>query len=296
MQLRTTLDGKFFALKFPRTGANLRKPRRFAGSGMQKFFHQGICNIAQDDQIDDGNDKKFELDMLHDNYRWESPISDRIKMTSTLYTMMTKKDSSFRLKPDQDDYDMEIVDEEFESNYVRNILNVSMEGDLIDHSPKKTTGAKAVADYYMHHKLLDKAIDQNRNIGVDRSVFTGMLEKSAKSFLLPNKCGIIKSNGPKKNLNLRNAMLGNKYISIVSEGIKRIDYDMVDLRNNRLNEKGAGKVLKNLRITNKHLDLSRNRIGKSVGFLKPVLLHKDSRLQKLNLSKNELGDTACNDL
>jgi hypothetical protein len=263
---------------------------------MQKFFHQGICSMAQDDEIDDGKDKKFELDMLHDNYRWESPISDRIKMTSTLFTMMTKKDASWRLKPNQDDYDMEIVDEEFESNYVRNILNVSIEGDPIDHSPKKTTGNKAVSDYYMHHKLLQKAIDQDSNMGVERSVFTSMLEKSAKSLLLPNKCGIIKSNGPKKKLNLRNAMLGNKYISIVSEGIKRIDYDMVDLRNNRLDEKGAGKVLKNLRITNKHLDLSRNRIGKSVGFLKPVLLHKDSRLQKLNLSKNDLGDVACNDL
>jgi hypothetical protein len=263
---------------------------------MQKFFHQGICSMAQDDELDDGKDKKFELDMLHDSYRWESPISNRIKMTSTLYTMMTKNDSSFKLQPNQEDYDMEILDEEFEGNYVRNILNVSIEGDAIDHSPKKTTGAKAVADYYKHHKLLDKAIDQDSNMGLDRSVFTGMLEKSAKSLLLPNKCGIIKNNGPKKNLNLRNAMLGNKYISVVSEGIKRIDFDMVDLRNNRLNEKGAGKVLKNLRITNKHLDLSRNRIGKSVGFLKPVLLHKDSRLQKLNLSKNDLGDAACNDL
>ena len=157
-------------------------------------------------------------------------------------------------------------------------------------------GTKAVSDYFRHYKIQDKALDQDKCAGAEQSIYSLMLHRSTKSMQLPVKCGVVKSIGTKKNLNLGNHMLGNKYISIVSEGIKKLDFDIVDLRNNRLNEKGASKVLKNIRISSKILDLSRNRVGKSVKLLKPVLLHKDSKLQRLNLSKNNLGDIACNDL
>ena len=91
-------------------------------------------------------------------------------------------------------------------------------------------------------------------------------------------------------------MLGTKYASVIAEGIKKLEYDSVDLKNNWLNEFGSAKVLKNIRSSNKSLDLSWNSIGKSVKLLKPILSNKDSRLQQLNLCKNDLGDNYCLDL
>ena len=50
--------------------------------------------------------------------------------------------------------------------------------------------------------------------------------------------------------------MGDDYIGVVAEGLKRIDFEKVDIKGNRLNEKGAKKLIKNLRPTHKSLDLS----------------------------------------
>lgn len=52
----------------------------------------------------------------------------------------------------------------------------------------------------------------------------------------------MKNNGVNKNLNCRNFMLGNRYIGMVSKGIEKVNFEKVDLRNNRLNDKGGEKV------------------------------------------------------
>ena len=73
--------------------------------------------------------------------------------------------------------------------------------------------------------------------------------------------------------------MGDDYIGVVAEGLKRIDFEKVDIKGNRLNEKGAKKLIKNLRPTHKSLDLSNNCIGKSTSFLKNILSANENKLQ-----------------
>jgi hypothetical protein len=219
-------------------------------------------------------------------------------VTPVLYQMMKDKDKNFKLTPQVKPYEIDLADET-EDNYVRNMLNISDDDDektAIDGGVKKTVGDTAVGCYYKHYKELSKVREQNSQHKLRASVYTGMLKYSDKHNLLPNKCGIIKANGSTKNLNVRNQLLGRKYIGMVAEGIKRIDYDKIDVKNNRLDNKGADKLIKSLRTSHKTLDMSYNNIRDSTSLLKPILNQGENMLQVLKLDKNQIGDHACNEL
>jgi Ran GTPase-activating protein (RanGAP) involved in mRNA processing and transport len=219
-------------------------------------------------------------------------------VTPVLYQMMKDKDKNFKLMPQVKSYEVDLADEA-EDNYVRNMLNISDDDEektAIDGGFKKTVGDTAVGCYYKHYKELSKVKEQNSQQNLRASVYTGMLKYSDKHNLLPNKCGIIKVNGSTKNLNVRNQLLGRKYIGMVAEGIKRIDYDKIDVKNNRLDTRGADKLIKSLRNSHKILDLSYNNIRGSTSLLKPILNQGENMLQVLKLDKNQIGDHACNEL
>ena len=178
-----------------------------------------------------------------------------------------KKDDVKYQSNEADRYiDIDIVDDNKEENYVKNMLNVSNELDPIDAEEKSIIGDRSVSNFYAHFKGLNKVTDQNNNTGVPSSVYTGMLNICSKKLLLPLRAGVIKNDGNAKTLDLRNYMLGNNYIGVAAEGIKRIDYDTVDIRNNRLGEKGAKRVLNNLRTSHKSIDMSVNKMGRSTEY------------------------------
>lgn len=245
---------------------------------------------------------------MHSHYKNDSPFSSKFRVTSNLYNTQSKSQTENKLflttnlcTPSADDpgnnlfQGVDIADDVSEQDIINSAMEESLSDDSVnpidnDKEEKKMVGLSAVSDYYRHNKQVDKVMDQNKYQDQGSSVYTGMLQKTSQNFLLPNKLGIIKAHGDKKLLNCRNFMIGNKYAKVLSEGINRVDFDSLDLANNRLDERGAKTVLKKIRPSNKSLNLSQNRIGKSVQLLEPVLLHKDSRLQVLDLSMNNLGN------
>lgn len=298
-----TVQGGFYNASkgpFSQTGTNLRKKTSHSRPGLKMVYHDSVYKLTSPEDMEfgvSGGKKFFDPDSLNGCYRTHYPLSSKIQMTSTLYDMMKHKDKNFNLNSelgsDMNDIDL---DEKCENQYLNNMLNMSDDDDPIDHDDKKTIGDKAIRDYYKHYKELGKAVDQNETLKMNGSVYTGMLAHSSKRKLLPNKCGIIKSSGTGKTLNIRNQLLGNEYMGVVAQGLKRIDFEKLDFKNNRMHEKGAKKVLNNLRPSNKTLDLSNNHIGRSCNQLTPLLTNAESKLQILNQNKNFLGDTAASEL
>ena len=247
---------------------------------------------------------------LNSHYRNDSPFSNKFRITKNVYNNLShiQPENQFYLtqhfKPGNLENStstnlfpgVEIMDDKSEREVIEATLDQSTDSitpiDCIEEE-KLTMGTAAVTDFYGHHKMLDKAIDQNKFMKQGSSVYTSMLQKSSQNFLLPNKLGVIRAHGEKKLLNCRNFMIGNKYAKVLSEGINTIDFETVDLTNNRLDEIGAKTVIGHLRASNKTINFSRNRIGKSISLLEPIILHKDSKLQHLDLSKNKIGNRAA---
>jgi hypothetical protein len=217
-------------------------------------------------------------------------------MTSTLYGMMKDQGSTpDNIKKNVCRYEVKLEDA-VEDDYICNMLNISNDDDPIDAEPKKRVGEKAINNFYQHYKDLNKVCDQNSTCQVKDSVYTGMLNYCETKKILPSKCGVIKTSGSSKTLNLRNFMLGGKYMGIVAEGIRRADYDIIDCRNNRLRPKGAKRLIDAFKYTHRDINLSKNRLGRSTNLLNPILTAPDTRLQFLNLDKNYIGDIAGNEL
>lgn len=280
-----TVQGGFYKASkhhMSKSGTNFRKKNTFSQPALKMVFHESVYKLSNKEDLENGlsKTKAFDPETLNSPYRSYYPLSNKIHMTSTLYGMMRQKDKNFVIKPqinsDFNDVDLE---NELENNYVMNMLNISHDSDAIDQEDKKTVGDKAIHDFYKHYKDLNKVSDQNDNLKLNGSVYTGMLNQAAKKNILPNKVGIIKTDGTVKTLSVRNHLLGNKYMGVVAEGLKRLDYEKLDCKNNRLSGKGAKKVFNNLRLSSRALDLSQNNIGKSCHLLAPLLTNKDTKLQ-----------------
>jgi hypothetical protein len=166
----------------------------------------------------------------------------------------------------------------------------------VDAVRKPLIGEKACNNFYKHYKDLAKIEDQNENLKIKGSVYTGMLHQSKTTKLLPVRVGVIKDSGSSKTLSIRNHMLGNKYIGVVAEGISRVDYDKIDCKNNRLTGKGAKTLVQSLRPCHKSLDLSNNGFGRASRLLASILNNPETKLQILNLNKNYIGDAAGNEI
>jgi spore coat protein CotF len=217
-------------------------------------------------------------------------------MTSTLYSMMKNQGSiADSLKENVCQNEVKL-DDAAEDDYICNMLNISNDEEPIDAEQKKRVGEKAIHNFYQHYKGLNKVCDQNSTCKVKDSVYTGMLNYCETKKILPSKCGVIKTSGSSKTLNLSNYMLGGKYMGIVAEGIRRTDYDIIDCRNNRLRPTGAKRLIDAFKYTHKDINLSKNRLGRSTNLLNPILTAPDTRLQYLNLDKNYIGDFAGNEL
>ena len=246
-------------------------------------------------------DSLYDVDKVSVNYRKLNPLSEKLRMTGELLTFCSsnkiKTKNVLIPKPLVTDLEVSDLGEENEDKYIDNMMDESIDEDPVDFDERKPiVGSKAVSDFYSHYKDLDQIQNQNKLSNIDPSIYTSMLRYSESNKILPNKVGIIRPFGISSSLNVRNYMLGKKYIGMVAEGVKRMNFDEMNLYGNRLNEKGGKKIIKCLRSTHKKIDLGCNKIGRSIKMLEPLLKSPDTMLRVLNLEKNNIGDSVCNEL
>jgi len=71
--------------------------------------------------------------------------------------------------------------------------------------------------------------------------------------------------------------LGNKYSEIVSASVTDLKYKKMNFSNNRINEKTAEKMISLIDISVQKIDLSRNKIGRSILKLEPHIIERQSK-------------------
>jgi Ran GTPase-activating protein (RanGAP) involved in mRNA processing and transport len=82
----------------------------------------------------------------------------------------------------------------------------------------------------------------------------------------------------------------------MSEGIKKLpNLRIFKLSGNRINEKGAGKLINEITKNGKIIDMANNNIGRlGCEHLSMSLRSKDCWLEELSLEDNKLSDVAAN--
>lgn len=308
-----TIQGGFYKQsKMNQSQSNFRLRTSTQNSGMKAY--QSQTNFSKKTKTDKKDkvlnfknimqDKNFDMEVLNDTYKRANPLSGRISLTNTLYTMMKteNKDNivytpgdSTAYKSSGNNYECDLDDVQ-ESNYIQNMLNVSNDEELIDAEEKKTVGEVACTNFYMHYKKLHKVKDQNNYSSGKTSVYTGMLDYCDDNKLLPMRNGVIKNLGNPNVLNVNNYLLGNRYIGMISEGIEKEEYKTIEMKNNKLSENGGKRILKTFNKNQRSLNLEKNDIRTSANLLKPILINPETKLQHLNLNKNSLGDSVVENL
>lgn len=227
--------------------------------------------------------------------RLNNPLSDKFMLTDKLNLMINKVDDE---DCNQINKKGEVeLDEDFENNYIENMMNQSNDDILsVDLAEKKIVGDDAVFSYNSHYKNLNKVMGQNELLQQTNSVYTNMLNYVEENSLLPQKCGVIKKSGSKFKLGVPNQMLGKKYIGVVAESIKTQTFEKINVKNNSLFENGARQLLTNMKNSTSHLNISKNYIRKSALLLNPILSDTHNRLKILKLDKNNIGDHSVNEL
>lgn len=189
---------------------------------------------------------------------------------------------------------------------------------------KGPIGTKARFDYMDSYKNLPKVSERNNYNQLEDTPTVAYLSVISKEKLNPHPFGIIRRAGPAKTIDLRMYSMGDRYADAFSKGLKHIkSVEVLNLKENRLSEKGAIKILENLESKEtKRLDLEGNKLGEKAGTniisllsgvnstLKILNLENcnmgnrgakalcncitDNRvLRRINLARNNLGDIAC---
>ena len=93
---------------------------------------------------------------------------------------------------------------------------------------------------------------------------------TTRSGVIPQPFGLIRRNGTETKLDIHNYRIGDTYAGALSASMRHIpSLETINLRGNRLSEKGTISVLSNVRAKNlRKLNLTDNRVGeKSVALI-----------------------------
>lgn len=162
----------------------------------------------------------------------------------------------------EEDYERDEKDKKHEKELIAR-LETSFELEYEDLQVKPTTGKSAAKEYFAHYKQLGRVSQQNEFKSLKGSVQTSMLLRSEEVFGLPCRIGLIKTSGDESRVHLRNQKYGDKYASILSEGLKHTA-NVRDfwLANNRIKESGATQLLTAIAKSARAIDLKQNQIGR----------------------------------
>ena len=155
-------------------------------------------------------------------------------------------------------------------------------------------GNQAKMEYYESYKKLPAITERNRYNHIEDSPNVAYLQEIDKKHLKPLPFGVIRSKGSEKCIDLHGKSMGDNYASALSKSFKNISsVEVLNLKNNRLTEKGASALLAGLGSQRlKELNLSENRLGKeSIDQVIYLLGKESSMLRVLNLENVSAKET-----
>jgi NLR family CARD domain-containing protein 3 len=151
-------------------------------------------------------------------------------------------------------------------------------------------GEEAYSNYYKKYRRLSKEKEISPN---GYSATTAYLTKWEQMQLSPLPIGILRWDGEETEINAENYLMGKNYAMALSNSMKYLNTEKLNLQSNNLGMQGAAAIIPNLSMNLTELDLSKNNMGSEVmGKLVSWFetMPGKWKLTYLNLSSNKFSD------
>lgn len=247
----------------------------------------------EEENMNTMNQKKT-FDLLDSRYRHKNPIREAPHLSYRLHSKMKWEDGrNGKLVIRDLDNPKVRCSEKTEKEYLKDTIQYSDDDEPYDQEGKEFVGGTAISEYNRHFKIINKVESENMMKNVPTSVYTTILGNISRKKLLPMKMNVVKSVGNLRVIDNRDCRLGNKYSEVLVEGITNLPIEKLLLKNNNIRGEAVLKALRDSNSRAKELDLSANEIGKNISILRPLLLDRASKLEKLLLNKVKLSDSGA---
>ena len=163
----------------------------------------------------------------------------------------------------------------------------------------RVQGFEARLEFFESFRNLPKSTQRNVYQNIDSTPNQAYLEEIQKSHLNPKPFGMLNNQGPESRIDLHCFSMGDTYAHAFSEGLKHFKtLESLNLRSNRLSEKGAYQILSNLEFHPvRYLALSDNILGeRSLECILSILRCQKPYLKHLNLENTRITTTMVQSL
>lgn len=165
----------------------------------------------------------------------------------------------------------------------------------VEYNPEKISRPSKL-DFLNTYRNRQKISERNSFQRLEQSPSDAYLEMIDKNRLKPVAFGIFKNSGKEPELIIPGYSMGDTYAQAFSEGIKKCkSLEKINLKSNRLSEKGLTSIIGKLEIENiKHLCLSDNLASTRVmRQISDILLDNKCNLKQLILESTKLSDASA---
>eukprot|EP00357_Protocruzia_adherens_P001184 CAMPEP_0115016550 /NCGR_PEP_ID=MMETSP0216-20121206/27513_1 /TAXON_ID=223996 /ORGANISM="Protocruzia adherens, Strain Boccale" /LENGTH=922 /DNA_ID=CAMNT_0002387047 /DNA_START=323 /DNA_END=3091 /DNA_ORIENTATION=+ len=142
-------------------------------------------------------------------------------------------------------------------------------------------------------QLIEKQLREYRQ--EDFGATHRFLDGCERRRLVPQPIGLVRPKGSEVEVNVEGYSMGDQYAATLSESLTYMsNAEKINLRRNRLTDKGAARLLQSLPMTNvKHLDISYNMLAaESCALLGDLIQKRHKSLLSVNLENCKLDDRA----
>lgn len=163
----------------------------------------------------------------------------------------------------------------------------------------RNNGSEGRLDFFESFKNLPKHTQRNHYKNLEISPKQAYLEDINKRHLNPNPFGMFTSREPENAIDLHCFSMGDAYAHALSEGLKHFKtLESLNLRSNRLSEKGTYQILSNLESHPvQYLSLSNNTLGeRAFDCILSILRSAKPYLKHLVLENTRISVMAINSL
>lgn len=257
--LRKTLEGSCFYEQTNVPDSETELPT-FDNLGRKSQFHQFKSRLSKIPS------HFIESEMLNDESHNSNKVNHNIKTdvgySKLLESRLIRKKMSF--------VDYMVKAEELES-----IEDVTKELNNSDRN-------------FMVLQLLKKVVKKNHMHFDMHAAYQSLLEKIEHGNILPRSLDRIIVKNERKSMSMNGLMLGDEYISILSDIVGMLNVNSMKLAGNNLTEKGSENVIRNLKPCVDNLDLSNNEVGAALSVLTEKIKKKEVDLKKLYLRNTKV--------
>lgn len=163
----------------------------------------------------------------------------------------------------------------------------------IDWSNTDSADANLRLDFFQSYKNLPKLTQRNQFKHIENTANLAYLEELEKVHLQPKPFGMIRKEGSESNIDLHMFSMGDRYAEAFSTGLNKIqNVEQLNLKGNRLSQKGANVILSNLENKKtKNLVMADNKLGEeSIVKLIELISSVNNTMRNLNLENTKLSD------